>query len=338
MIGAVIILYFFIHNLSYSAETNCFSAECKVEINVNVLIKKFFLFNNKVHLLNKSLNLVTVMKSILLKLSILSFLLLLSAKPNVQEFKGQAFYFSKSKMDLGTWGARMSEEQKKQIQSRLKGRLEKTYVLNFNKEESLFNEEDKIDAISGATDSWGNNFSQGDQYKNVKENALIQSQEFYGKQFLVKDKLQPIEWKMGTESKHIGQYMCFKATSSVPTSDLSWYSFSWSNLRTNTNEKTSDSTKVVLKEEVKMTEIEAWYTPQIPVSHGPGEYWGLPGLILEVSAGSTTMLCSKIVMNPKEKIKIEAPDRGKEITKSEYQATISGKMKEMRNNRGRRRS
>ena len=278
------------------------------------------------------------MKSILLKLSFFALVFLLSFKPNVQEFQGQAFYFSKSKMELGSWGARMSEAQKKQIQSRLKNRLEKTYVLNFNKEESVFNEEDKLDAMSGATDSWGKNFSQGEQYKNIKENALIQSQEFYGKQFLVKDKLQTIEWKMGTESKQIGQYLCFKATASVPTTELTWYDFSWSNLAPPTV-KESDSTNVQPKElEIKMTQVEAWYTPQIPVSHGPGEYWGLPGLILEVSAGNTTMLCSKIVMNPEEKIKIEAPDKGKEITKSEYQATVQGKMLEMRNNRGRRRS
>jgi len=278
------------------------------------------------------------MKSILFKSSFLALIFLLSFRPNAQEFQGQAFYFSKSKMELGSWGARMSEAQKKQIQARLKNRLEKTYVLDFNKEESVFNEEDKLDAMSGATDSWGKNFSQGEQYKNIKENALVQSQEFYGKQFLVKDKLQTIEWKMGTESKQIGQYLCFKATASVPTSELTWYDFSWSNLSQASVQQT-DSTGVQPKEpEIKMTEVEAWYTPQIPVSHGPGEYWGLPGLILEVSAGNTTMLCSKIVMNPDEKIKIEAPDKGKEITKSEYQATIQGKMLEMRNNRGRRRS
>lgn len=86
-----------------------------------------------------------------------------------------------------------------------------------------------------------------------------------------------------------------------------------------------------------MTEVEAWYTLQIPVRHGPAEYWGLPGLILEVSAGNTTMLCSKIVMNSKEDLKIEAPDKGKEINKEDYQATITEKMQEMRNNRGRRR-
>jgi len=279
------------------------------------------------------------MKSILLKIGIvlLSLGFLTSSKnrehQNVQEFQGQAYYFSKSKMDLGTWGARMSEEQKKEVAARLKNRLEKTYILTFNKAESFFKEEDKLDAMSGATDSWGKNFVPGDQYKNVKTNAQIQNQEFYGKNFLVKDKLQPIEWKLGKETKLIGDYTCFKATASIPTNELTWYDFSWSKLRNN-NQTETDSTKVgTNNKEIEMTEVEAWYTPQIPVSHGPLEFWGLPGLILEVSAGDTTLLCSKIVINPKEKIEIEAPDKGKVVTKKEYQETITEKMKEFRNNR-----
>jgi len=271
------------------------------------------------------------MKSYLLKFFSLAFLVLLSFKPNVQEFKGQAYYFSKSKMELGNWGARLSEAQKKDVAARLKNRLEKTYILSFDKEASVFKEEDKLDAVSGATDSWGANFSRGEQYKNVKENTLVQAQEFYGKKFLVKDKLQEISWKMGKETKQIGQYTCFKATASIPSSDLSWYNFSWADLRESSSEETEGEPAI------KMTEVEAWYTPQIPVSHGPAEYWGLPGLILEVSADNTTMLCSKIVLNPGEEIKIEAPSKGQETTKSEYQATIQKKMLEMRNNRGRRR-
>ena len=272
------------------------------------------------------------------KIFLFSFIILLSFKPNVQEFQGQAYYFSKSTMELGSWGARMSEAQKNQVKARLKNRLEKTYVLNFNKEESVFNEEEKLDAMSGATDSWGNNFSRGEQYKNVKENALIQSQEFYGKKFLVKDNLHGIDWKMGSESKQIGQYMAFKATAMVPTNELTWYDFSWSDLRNTSAENSSDSTNIEVAEpEIEMTAVEAWYTPQIPVSHGPGEYWGLPGLILEVTAGNTVMLCAKIVMNSKERIDIEAPTKGTEITKSEYQATVKTKMQEMRDNRGRRR-
>ena len=279
------------------------------------------------------------MKSILLKFSLLTlgFLASLTSNKNelipAQEFQGKAYYFSKSKMELGSFGDRMSEEQKKQIAERLKNRLEKTYVLTFNKEESTFYEDEKLDAVSGATDSWGKNFTPGMQYKNVKINSQIQEQEFYGKQFLVKDELQPIEWKLGKETKQIGNYTCFKATASIPTNELTWYNFSWD--RINTNEKKTDSIAVESKmEEIKMTEVEAWYTPQIPVSHGPLEYWGLPGLILEVSADNTTLLCSKIVLNPKETIKIEAPDKGKIVTKTEYQETISEKMKEFRDNRG----
>ncbi|NAS30977.1 GLPGLI family protein [Flavobacteriaceae bacterium R38] len=278
------------------------------------------------------------MKSIFFKISLLSFFLLLSYKPNVQEFQGQAIYFSKSTLELGNWGARLSEAQKKQVQARLKNRLEKTFVLNFNKEASVFNEEEKLDAISGATDSWGSNFSRGEQYKNVKENALVQVQEFYGKQFLVKDELQAIDWKLGKESKQIGQYTCFKATASIPSTELNWYSFSWGNLRPARQQNAAAATTESEEPEIKMTEVEAWYTPQIPVGHGPGEYWGLPGLILEVSSGNTTMLCSEIVINPQKKIKIEAPKKGKVTTKAEYQATVLKKMQEFRNNRGRRRS
>ena len=129
-----------------------------------------------------------------------------------QEFQAKAYYFSKSKMELGDWGARLSEAQKKQIAARMRNRLEKGYVLSFNKEESLFVEEDQLDAISGATDSWGKNFTPGTQYKNVKSNTQLQEQEFYGKKFLINDVLQPIEWKLESETKNIGNYTCFKAT------------------------------------------------------------------------------------------------------------------------------
>ncbi|MGA0415858.1 MAG: GLPGLI family protein [Flavobacteriaceae bacterium] len=245
----------------------------------------------------------------------------------MQNFQGKAYYFSKSTMELGSWGARMSEAQKKQIKARLKNRLEKTYVLNFNADASLFIEEVKIDAISGATDSWGANFSRGEQYKNVSDNTLVQAQEFYGKRFLVKDSLQHIEWKMGSETKQIGGYTCFKATAILPITELQWFNFSWNDLG---NSQTGN-------DEIELTEIEAWYTLQIPVKHGPAEFWGLPGLILEVSAGNTTMLCSEIIINPKERSEITPPDKGQIITKKDYRTTIKEKMTEMRDNRGRRR-
>lgn len=279
------------------------------------------------------------MKSLLLKLSLVALILFVPTSSNAQEFQGKAFYVSKSKMTLGKWGARLSEAQKKQIQGRLKNRLEKTYILSFNKQESMFLEEEKIDAVSGATDSWGGYFSRGDQYKNIKDDQLVQSQEFYGKRFLVKDELYRIQWNLGEETKQIGQYTSYKATASVPYSELAWYDFSWSNLRSDNKEKADTIKTDTEKPAVKMVEIEAWYTLQIPVAQGPAEFWGLPGLILEVSSGNTTMLCTKIEINPEEKITIKAPSKGLEITKSNYAETVQKKMIEMRDNRmGRRRS
>ena len=260
-------------------------------------------------------------------------ILLMMFSAHAQKFQGKATYISKSKMELGNWGAKMSEAQKNQIAERLKNRLEKKYILKFNSDESTFEEEEKIDAISGATDSWGAYFSRGDQYKNIKESKLIQSQEFYGKRFLVKDELYKIDWAMGTETRKIGNYTCYKAKAFIPKAELKWYDFSWGDLRSKTSTEEADKVP-----EEELIVVEAWYTPQIPVAQGPAEFWGLPGLILEVSAENTTLLCIEVAINKDEVAVVEAPEKGKEITKVEYTKTVQEKMVEMRNNRmGRRR-
>ena len=78
------------------------------------------------------------MKLSFLKNIIFLSLVLFTSQTFAQKFQGKAYYFSKSKMELGNWGARMSEAQKKQIQNRLKNRLEKKYILSFNMQESTF--------------------------------------------------------------------------------------------------------------------------------------------------------------------------------------------------------
>jgi GLPGLI family protein len=289
------------------------------------------------------------MKTAFTKLSIVLFTLLLSVNLSAQEFQGQAYYFSKTTMDMSRWnrGGQMSEAQKKQMEARMKPWLEKTYILTFSKEESMFVEDEKLAGPVGgrAPSVWGSSFSAGPQYKNVKTKIFLQDQEFFGKQFLIKEEMQPLEWKMGTETKQIGQYTCFKATASRPSTEVNW-TRTTRNRDSNEDNKTkkTDSTKTAdiakseentEEEAIEMVEIVAWYTPMIPVSQGPSEYWGLPGLILEVSAGNTTMLCSKIIMNPEEKSKIEAPTKGQVVTKKEYNEIITGKMQEMRDNRGR---
>lgn len=258
------------------------------------------------------------------------------------DFQGKAYYSSKSTMDLSRFsrGGQMSEQQKKQMEERMKPFLEKTFILTFNKEESIFKEDEKLSAPSAGGGGRGfgfmSSFSSGPQYKNIKNKIFIQDQEFFGKQFLIKEEMTPFNWKMEAETKQIGKYTAFKATVLIPDADLNWMRVEPPRRGDNRNETESDTaTNEELVEEPKMVEVIAWYTPMVPVSQGPGEYWGLPGLILELSAGNTVMLCSKIVMNTDDKEAIRVPDKGKEVTKNEYSLIISEKMQEMRDNRGR---
>ena len=289
------------------------------------------------------------------KVVLLFFTLLFATNIQAQDFQGQAYYFSKTTMDMSRWdrGGKMSEAQKKQMEARMKPWLEKTYILTFNKEESIFKEDEKLEGGPGgrAPSVWGSSFSAGLQYKNIKEKVFLQDQEFFGKQFLITEQMAPFAWKMGSETKKIGQYTCYKATTMRPSSELN---FTSTNNRGKEKKKEkskeesvgeaskvkvavaqNDKEKEVEEEKQEMVEVVAWYSPMIPVSQGPTEYWGLPGLILEISAGNTTMLCSKIVMNPEEKITIKRPTKGEVVTKKQYNEIITGKMQEMRDNRGR---
>ena len=262
-----------------------------------------------------------------------------------KDFQGQATYFSKTTVDMDGWGGRqMSDQQKKMIAERMKSMFEKTYILNFNRSESTYKEEEKLEA-PGQGGMWRgmmSSFTGGPQYKNVKEGLLLQEQEFFGKEFLVKDDLQKLEWKMGTETKQIGQYTCLKATAIKKVDEMDFMNMRRRDRGKKEDDKgekkegqeVADSTKTddpMNEVEVpKEIEITAWYTPQIPVSQGPGEYWGLPGLILEVNANRTTILCSKIVLNPKEKEDINQPTKGDEVTRKEYNDIMKKKMEEMR--------
>ncbi len=271
----------------------------------------------------------------------ISLLALLSVSAFSQKkFQGRAVYKSKTTMDMNFGGRQMSEDQKKRIAERMKGMLEKTYTLSFNQIESIYKEEERLNTPGqgGGSRFRGmmSSFSGGAKYKNIKEAIVLEETEFFGKKFLISESSKKPEWKLGSETRKIGNYTCFKAT--LVTEDNA---FSFSNFGRRGNQNNEKDKKDA---PLKMTTVTAWYTPQIPVSQGPGVYWGLPGLILEISSGKTTILCAEITMNPEEKVAFKKPNKGKKVTRSEYNKIVTKKMKEMREqfrgrggNHGRRR-
>ena len=119
--------------------------------------------------------------------SLILFVSLFSFAQN--DFLGKAYYMSKTSVDMSNFGRPgMSDEQKKQIAARMKSMFEKTYILTFNKTESIYKEEEKLEALGqgqgGRFRGMMSSFTGGNQYKNVKDGVLLQDQEFFGKQFL----------------------------------------------------------------------------------------------------------------------------------------------------------
>ena len=272
------------------------------------------------------------MKLSFFKSLILVLVICLSTTSFAQDFQGKAYYQTKTTIDMsrfGGGGQQPSPEQMKRIQERMKSFLEKKYTLVFNREESIYKEEEKLEAQGGRGGFGGftSSLTSGPKYKNIKSKVILIDQEFFGKQFLIKDDLNPIEWVMGKESKQIGQYMVFKATATVPDTSFDISSFR----RPNGGEDNKEEEK-----QERTVDVVAWYTLQVPVNQGPDNYWGLPGLILEVNAGDTTILCTKIVMNSKDKDNIDKPAKGDVVTQEEYTKITTQKMEEMRSNwRGR---
>lgn len=253
-------------------------------------------------------------------------------------FQGKAVYMSKTTVDMDAFGrnGQMSEQRKKEIMDRMKNFLEKTYILNFDQSSSEFKEDAKLDAPGGNNRGFRFGGSGSSSiYKNAKEGTMIEATEFFGKRFLITEEMKQPQWQLGSETKKIGRYTAYKATMTKVNND-----FDWRSMRRRNDEK-KGSAKTKTEEKEKMELVTAWYTPEIPVSTGPDEYYGLPGLILELNVGRTTMLCTEVVLNPSEKVEIKAPSKGDKVTREEYNTTVKKKTEEMRerfNGRGRGRS
>lgn len=267
-----------------------------------------------------------------------------------KDFQGMAVYESKtstSEFAKNFDGNKdMTPEMKNQIMERMKKMFEKTYVLNFDKSASIYKEEEKLDAPGqGGGGRMMSSFmgGGGTYFKNVKEKQYTVDKEVFGKEFLIKDSLPNLKWVLSDESKKIGDYTCFKATAVKEASktDFRNYRRKKEAPKKETEEGKVDEKDTSEKKEEKKTNffedidmpkevtVTAWYCPEIPVNQGPDEYWGLPGLIMEVNDGKTIIMCSKLVLNVKEKIEIKAPTGGDKVSQKEYDDIMMKKMKEM---------
>ncbi len=258
-----------------------------------------------------------------MKIKILITLLFVSIPCFAQDFYGKATYKThrKSNIQLDSTTIAANPGIAEQLKARMQKMSQKTFILDFTKSESVYKEDRQLDAPSRPQASGGlmvmtvgGGGGNDIMYKNVKEDRMANKVDLMGKIFLIKDKLVNYDWKLTGETKNIGKYTCYKAIYETEVENITV-----SSVNDDAKQKT---------ETVKRT-VTAWYSPEIPVSNGPQNYWGLPGLILEINDGRLTIVCTEIVINPAEKIEIKEPKKGKVVNREKYRKISREKTEEM---------
>lgn len=132
-------------------------------------------------------------------------------------------------------------------------------------------------------------------YTDIKSKKQIEQQEFMTRIFLIEGAMA-CQWKLTGNQKMILDFPCQEAV-------------------------LVDANKKVV----------AWFTPAIPVSAGPSNYGGLPGLILAVDSeeGKLTISASSVDFSALADNVLVEPKKGKKTTREEFNKINEEKMKEM---------
>jgi GLPGLI family protein len=122
------------------------------------------------------------------------------------------------------------------------------YTLDFDEKSSLFKRE-KENAENKYIEQHLKPNESDYVFKDLEAKKTYMSQVVFEKTYLIADSLSKYTWKIAAETRDIAGFECRKATTKI-----------------------ADSVVVV-----------AFYTDQIPVSTGPGNFNGLPGMILGIA-------------------------------------------------------
>lgn len=133
-------------------------------------------------------------------------------------------------------------------------------------------------------------------FMDFKTNTVTANKQIYEQKFLVQDSMRKLKWRITEEFRIIAGYKCRKAVTRI-----------------------CDSVYIV-----------AFYADDIPVSGGPEQFGGLPGMILELAVPRlyTTWVATDVavvtVKNPEE-----APfSKGKKITRQELTGLLQKSLKD----------
>lgn len=136
-------------------------------------------------------------------------------------------------------------------------------------------------------------------YVDLDEGSYVEQRDFLGRTFLITGPLPDLAWKLSGEEGQMLDHHVLKATAIMDSSA-----------------------------------VEAWFTPEIPASVGPGQFGGLPGLILMLSIDEGKQLYQANEIQLDTAPLISPPEEGREVTKEEFEAIVAERMEDRGNGLG----
>lgn len=134
------------------------------------------------------------------------------------------------------------------------------------------------------------------RFTDFETGQVVERRDFMGRTFLITDEPEPLAWRLTSESAVFLGYTSHKAVAKRDTVD-----------------------------------VEAWFTPEIPVPAGPAQYGGLPGLILVLTedGGRRSFVAKDVALAALPADALAPPTEGREVTREEFDAIVKEKMEEM---------
>jgi len=213
-----------------------------------------------------------------------------------------------------TYGVKINEEVLKektsnkvrfqQIKNSLYGIEEVEFQLMADKTSSLFKLKEQMSSDNDNNSQRVITAVRGNAIYYTGDSILIRKKDVFGEEMLIQDIKKEYNWEISKEQKIILGHLCYKATG--------YY---------NSYDKNGEDLKV---------DVYAWFAPGMPISAGPIDINGLPGLILEASVNPRIVYYAKnLNLNPTD-FEIVKPRAPKTINEQEYEVIVKDVLETIR--------
>ena len=165
-------------------------------------------------------------------------------------------------------------------------------------------------------------------YTDMAKQMQYEERAFFEKEFLIVDSLKQYKWKLSEETKTIAKQLCKKATTMITAPQVM-------RMRVSKGGGPNADTAASAPAKPKETELVVWYAENIPVSFGPDNYSGLPGVIMEIDQDNGANVTTAVEVSAKyPKKELVAPTKGEKMNRVQFQENMQKLMQEMQRGGG----